>query len=170
MTSDRFSPSPSTQKSRLCSSLAVYLGLSFVLHLIWENVQAPLYTSFDSFLQHFLMCLFATATGDMLFMLTIYIALAAAFERLDWPAEDDLLRRPATWVLSLIIGGLLAVSFELWAIHVEQRWFYDTMPTIPVLEIGILPLLQMLVIPVLVIAATHYFVVRFGRRKAEGFA
>jgi hypothetical protein len=59
-------------------------------------------------------------------------------------------------VLPLIIGPLLAVSFELWAIYVEERWVYgERMPLIPVIGVGVFPLVQMIVIPTACIAGSH---------------
>ena len=139
-------------------SILVYFGIGFVLHLVWENAQAPLYAGFESFAQHFGMCLYATATGDMIFMAVIYAGLAAAFSNPDWPRRLDLLRHSATWILPLIIGPLLAVSFELWVIHVEERWVYgELMPVVPVLEVGLSPLAQMAVIPPATILLAHKF-------------
>lgn len=140
----------------LIRSLLIYFGITFVLHLLWENAQSPLYDGFASFAQHFVMCLYATATGDMIFMAVIYLALATAFSDPDWLRRPGLLHRAATWTLPLVIGPLLAVSFELWAIHVEERWVYgDLMPIVPVLQIGLSPLAQMVVIPSATVALAH---------------
>ncbi len=53
--------------------LAVWFGFSFVLHFVWEHVQMPLYgLQHVAFWDGVWICLFATATGDMLFMLIIF--------------------------------------------------------------------------------------------------
>lgn len=128
--------------------ILVFFGGSFLLHLLWENAQAPLFQGYDSFVQHFLICLKATATGDMLFMLVIYCALALVHQDIWWPSNPKTLRHPATWVIPPVIGVLLAASFELWAIHAARHWTYaEAMPIIPILQIGILPLLQMMIVP-----------------------
>lgn len=130
--------------------IIVFFGSSFLLNLLWENAQAPLFQGYDSFTQHFPICLKATATGDMLFMLVIYCTLAFVHRDRWWPSNPKTYRRPATWILPPIIGILLAISFELWAIHVAHRWTYAaTMPILPMLQIGIPPLVQMMLIPIL---------------------
>jgi hypothetical protein len=44
-------------------------------------------------------------------------------------------------------GGVIAVGFEKWALAVEQ-WFYtDDMPMVPLLHVGWLPLLQLMILP-----------------------
>jgi L-cystine uptake protein TcyP (sodium:dicarboxylate symporter family) len=65
---------------------------------------------------------------------------------------------PATWILALLIGALLAVSFELWAVFADHRWQYAaSMPLIPILQIGFTPVLQMIFIPLLVLSFTSRF-------------
>lgn len=130
--------------------ILVFFGGSFLLHLLWENAQAPLFQGYESFAQHFLICLKATTTGDMLFMLVIYCVLALVHRDMWWPSNSKTFHHPATWILPPVIGILLAVSFELWAIHVARRWTYaEAMPIIPILQVGILPLLQMMIVPLL---------------------
>jgi len=138
--------------------IVTFFGSSFLLHLIWENLQAPLYLGFASFQQHFWMCLKATATGDMLFMLTIYLALAAIHGDWLWIAHAATFRHPATWLIALLIGVLLAVSFELWAVYVVERWQYSaSMPILPILRIGLTPVLQMIAIPIAVLFVSFRF-------------
>lgn len=129
--------------------LLAYFGSSFLLHFLWENLQAPLYTCFWEypFVQCLLICLKATATGDMLFMLTIYLALAVVHRDWFWVSKEAAYKHPATWLLAVFIGVLLAVSFELWAVHVVLRWQYASMPLLPIVQVGITPILQMIIVP-----------------------
>lgn len=128
-------------------TLTAFFGGSFSLHLLWENLQMPLYEGFTSLQEHFWICLKATATGDMLFMFTIYLALAAVHRDWFWVSNASVFRHPATWLITVLIGVLLAVSFELWAVHVAHRWQYASMPLVPLLRVGLTPVLQMVVIP-----------------------
>lgn len=129
-----------------------YFVISFLLHLVWENAQAPLYDCYATFWQCFWICLKAVATGDMIFMAVIYLALAAVHRDIRWTDHPATFKHPGTWLLALLIGILLAVGFELWAVHVDHRWLYmPGMPIVPIIEVGLLPVLQMLVIPVLVL-------------------
>ncbi len=94
------------------------------------------------------MCFKATATGDMLFMLTLFATIATIHEDIWWLSNRESYLHPATWVVQIVIGVLLAISFELWAVHAVNRWVYDSMPLVPVLVVGISPILQMTFIPV----------------------
>lgn len=147
---------PILPHSRLLPLATFFLG-SFLLNLLWENVQAPLFRGYESFAQHFPICLKATATGDMLFIFTIYLCLAMVHRDWQWLRNPLTYRHPATWLLPIIIGLLLATSFELWAVHAAHRWQYtNSMPLIPLLQIGLTPILQMIVIPTIVLLLTKF--------------
>ena len=134
--------------------LIVYVGSSFLLHLLWENLHGPLYlvgtTPPDT-----QRLLFATATGDMIFMLVIFAVLAMLHRDWLWVSKKTSYAKISTWIVAIAIGVLLGTSFELWAVHIDHRWTYaEAMPIIPVLGIGLSPVLQMVVVPVAVLAIT----------------
>lgn len=145
-------------------SIGIYFGTSFFLHLLWENLQAPLFAGYENFWQCFPICLKA-ATGDMLFMLFIFMTLAILHRNIFWLSNLSSYRHPATWILAIIIGILLAVSFELWAVFVDERWQYAQMPLLPILDIGITPVLQMMGIPSLAIFLTKKYASGRHRNK-----
>lgn len=144
-------------RSHRLSALTAFIGGSFLLHLLWENLQAPLYAGFTSFRQHFWICFKAT-WGDLFFMFIIYASLAFVHRNPLWIADRSTYTHPATWVITLLLGILLAVSFELWAVYVDHRWQYaEAMPLIPVIKIGLTPVLQMLFIPIITLLFTSRF-------------
>lgn len=130
--------------------MIAFFGMSFVLHLLWENAQAPFYQGYTSFSQHVWICLKAAATGDMLFMLVIYAALALRHRDILWVANAAIYTRPATWIIAILTGLLLAAGFEFWAVNIVHHWQYGSMPT--VFGIGLLPMLQMIVVPSLTLS------------------
>lgn len=145
------------------SSLAVYFGIAFPLHLVWEVLQGPLFAGFESYAGHFLPCLWGAATGDMIFMGVIYLSLAASFGQINWLSRPFLLREPSTWMLAPLIGALLGAGFELWAVHVDRRWAYgQLMPIVPVLQVGWTPVAQMLVVPLTTIGLSSWLLRRIG--------
>ena len=129
-------------------ALLAYFGSSFFLQLLWENLQAPLYVGYTSFYQHFWICLKATVTGDMIFMVLIYLALALIHKDICWVRNRAAYLSPATWTLTVVVGVLLAVSFEWWAVFVAHRWVYGIMPLVPMLHVGLTPVSQMIAVPV----------------------
>jgi len=84
--------------------------IGLVLNLLWENLQAPLYKGYTSFIQH-----------------------------LNWKSILSL----------LIIGTVIGVGIERWA-FITGRWSYtESVPIIPFLKVGITPILQMMIVPIL---------------------
>lgn len=136
-------------------ALISYFGWSFVLHLIWESAQAPLFDGYTSFWQHFFVCLYGTATGDMFFMAVIYLVLVAVHRDGWWVAHKECYDHVATWIIPVVVGTLLAMSFELWAVYVAHRWVYGVMPLIPIVGVGVTPVLQMIFVPLATIALAH---------------
>jgi hypothetical protein len=143
--------------SHRLGALGIFLASSFFLNLLWENLQAPLYAGFVSFLQHFWICFRAT-WGDLLFMSVIYAAIALIHRDFYWLVDRAAYAQAATWIIAILMGILLAANFELWAVYVDNRWQYSaSMPLIPVLQIGLTPVLQMIFIPLLVLSIASRF-------------
>lgn len=141
--------------------ILVFFGSSFLLHLIWENAQMPLYHAPTiSLWDSFTMCLSATATGDMIFMLILYLTVAIIHRNVWWTEDQTTYKHPGTWILPVLAGVLLATSFELWAIYVDHRWVYSSMPMIPVVRVGLTPVLQLVVIPLAVVLICRCFTAR----------
>lgn len=138
----------------------MYIASSFLLHLLWENAQAPFYEGYESFAQHFWICFWGTLTGDMVFMGVIYTILAVVHRNFFWLGSRDAYLRPVTWFFPPVIGVLLAVSYELWAVYSAHRWAYANMPLIPVLEVGVFPVLQMVVVPLIVLLVNFWWVLK----------
>ena len=118
------------------------LVIGFSLNLIWENAQAPLYRGYNGFSGHFWTCLVASVV-DALVLLLLYTLFAVFNRSLYWP----LIVRPWQYGLLALFGGLLAVWFEKWALAGEQWSYTDNMPTVPVFDVGLLPFLQLLLLP-----------------------
>jgi phosphate starvation-inducible membrane PsiE len=141
---------------RLQPVVAFFL-LSLFMHLVWENVQMVFFEVGNATLwQIFKMCLFATVTGDTLFMVALYLTLTVVHQDIWWSAKRSAYNHPATWVLPIVVGTLLAVNFELWAVYAVQRWRYQSMPLIPFINVGITPVLQMIVVPTVTIAICRW--------------
>lgn len=135
------------------------IGWGFALNLLWENAQAPLYSGYESFAQHFPLCLRASI-GDVVILLVLYAALAVVFRDADWPDQEN----GKQYAMASIMGMGVAIGIELWALS-KGRWAYDAlMPTLSPFGAGVLPILQLAIIPPLVfwIAAKH------NRNIAEG--
>ena len=131
--------------------------IAFITNLIWENLQAPLYTGFKNFGQHFLFCLVASLV-DAVVILAFYFIIS-------------LIRKDAFWILNisladmlvlLALGLLTALLFEKWALQ-SGTWDYTSeMPVI--FGIGLAPLIQLAILSIISI---YLVKIAFGRRVAR---
>jgi hypothetical protein len=146
--------------------VGAYFGSSLALHFLWEQAQM---SSFElpvlSRAEAVWMCLRATVTGDLAFMTVLYCAAAIIHRDWWWVAEPTAYRHPATWVIPTVLGVLLAVSFELWAVYCVARWEYGSMPLVPVLRVGLWPVLQMMLVPLATVAICHWCAARHTRNR-----
>lgn len=130
--------------------LAVFLPRLFVIavlvNYVWELVQAPLYVGMDSFKLVWWHCGLA-ALGDGLLMLLIYAAGWAVLRKWDWFVHPGVIG----YVVMLLTGLAIGVGVEWLAVFVAKRWNYTAqMPLVPLLNIGLAPVTQMLALPPLI--------------------
>jgi len=116
--------------------------LALVLNLIWENAQAPLYFGYTDFFAHFEICLMATL-GDIVIFYGVYLVFALAWKDWRW---FTVLSAPKMATLAAI-GFITAVIIERWALLVGRWAYMDAMPIVPIVQVGLLPVLQMMVLP-----------------------
>ncbi len=127
--------------------MAVIL-IAFALHFSWEMAQHNLYPLTHSmpFWRATAFCARATV-GDLV-ITTVAFSAAAMSVGWHWPL---LRRRLSSTLIFLTIGILLTIGSEIYAVS-TGRWAYDErMPQI--FGVGLSPLLQWIVIPLLEIAA-----------------
>lgn len=119
------------------------LAVAFLLNWIWEATHAAAYVeSTGPFLYRLRHCLPMAGT-DALWTLAIW-GLATA---ICWRTE----RRALRLATLAVLGALTAVVVERIALA-DGRWTYNAlMPIIPVVGVGLWPVAQMVVLPVLAV-------------------
>lgn len=98
--------------------------------------------------------------------LTLYLTVAVIHKKRWWLSDRAVYSRPAAWIVPLIVGVLLAVSFELWAVHAVHRWQYRSMPLVPVIHVGVTPVFQMILIPLAATALCCRLAIRQSQVRA----
>lgn len=124
----------------------LYLSLTaFIMNFIWEMVQMPFFRDM-SFADpdDWLLC-FLAALSDGIIVVAIFFIGRLFFKSFHWA---DHLNLPKTIYL-LAIGFLIAVYFEVKALHIGEWSYSELMPIIPFLDIGLLPTVQMMLLPML---------------------
>jgi hypothetical protein len=132
----------------------VALGLAaFALHFVWEMGHAKWYATMNALP-------FWTATAwcaraaliDVAISAIAYAAAALVARNVRW------VRNPRALLLTiyLAIGIVVTLAIERWAVAVGRWRYAATMPTIA--GVGLSPLLQWIVIPLLVATLAHLIV------------
>lgn len=122
--------------------------LAFGLNLIWENLHSPLYVHYQGEAITFLMLLRAALVDAFIILVLIrLLRLAPSFSKLSW--------------LIILFGIIVSIIMEYWALG-SGRWAYaETMPIIPLLEVGLTPTIQLGLLAYL----TYKLVFQFALKK-----
>ena len=125
---------------------------SFLLHFVWEMLQAPTYAGMAT-MAHWdgvILCLEATL-GDVGFALTAFVLASLSARSRFWFRTWQLFPT----AIYMATGLLLTIGFEYYYTEVSLRWTYsDLMPRVPPLGTGLSPLMQWLLIPPLALWLT----------------
>ena len=125
---------------------------SFLLHFVWEFLQAPTYAGMIE-MNHWggiKLCTSATF-GDVGFALTAFWFTSLLARSRNWIFKPMLNQL----IIFVGVGVFLTVSFEYYYTNISLRWTYsEPMPLVPPFGTGLSPLLQWIIVPLIVI----YFV------------
>jgi hypothetical protein len=131
--------------------------VSVGINYLWEMAQMPFYEgmSFQNLIS-WLLC-FRASLGDGIIILAIWAAGFVVFRRIDWYRRINLKS-----VFVLVTSGVLIASvIEIHALKIG-RWSYSpNMPLVSPWDVGLTPLLQLIVLPVLVM----YIAGQWNRKK-----
>jgi len=128
------------------TALRWYLPFVVAANLVWEFAQLPLYTIWwKAPAGHIVFAALHCTGGDAL-IATMTLVLALLFMGGGWPEQRSAFRRVAVLTVAMGVGYTM---FSEWLnVEVQEAWAYsEAMPMIPVVELGLSPVLQWLVIP-----------------------
>jgi hypothetical protein len=131
----------------------IYVLFAFLMHFFWEMAQAPLFSGLPerTHREGLIVCGIATL-GDVVIALLAFWTVSAMNRSRLWhlhPTGTD-------WVVYLGVGLGITAAYEILATRVLNRWSYaETMPTLPVVGIGLVPILQWILVPPIVLWLTR---------------
>lgn len=118
--------------------------LAFVLNFAWEITQIPLYKNNVYDVLHISFCALA-AVADVIMILLIYFGYALVFKNTFFIKNINIQRA----LLVILTGGIGAILAEMRHLS-EGDWAYSSlMPIIPIVNAGISPVLQFMLLPLL---------------------
>ena len=116
----------------------------------------PLYVENGSWFEFASHCIIPSL-GDGIIVMLIFCVGWLARGRSDWADQPD----GAGYALMLMTGFSIAVLVEWLGFYGLKRWTYTgNMPLLPGLGIGIVPVLQMLILPPLIFKITNWWFAR----------
>lgn len=135
--------------------------VAIVFNYPWELAQSHLYVEGANIRAMWWHCLVASL-GDGFLVLLIFAAGWLTWRKADWFAQPGARR----YGLMLAAGLILGAAVEWVALHLLQRWSYAAdMPRVPGLDIGIVPLVQMLALPPVVFRVVAAWRTRLVSRR-----
>ena len=132
-------------------SLRRYLVVIAVGNLVWEFAHMPLYTIWNTGSTGEIVFAAVHCTGGDLLIATSALLLSLLVFGAGWPWERRSVRRV---IASTIVLGVGYTLFSEWLnIVVREAWAYsELMPVVPIVDAGLSPLLQWIVVPGLAFA------------------
>lgn len=124
-------------------NVALVFGLAFVLNFIWEISQSFLYAPHYVGIAGLITVHLRASLGDVLIIFVIMLLDTFISKNLYVGEKIGKIRLAAI----IFIGLMLATSVEKYALA-TGRWSYNpSMPIVPWLNVGLTPILQMMLIP-----------------------
>lgn len=141
----------------LCG-LKVYLGVTAVANLAWEILQIPLYTiSMTGTAREIAFAVLHCTGGDVLIALGVLTLALVTIGTKGWPSESH----KGVLLVTLALGIGYTIFSEWLNLVVRSSWAYSNwMPVVPIINVGLSPLLQWIVIPLIALS--------LARREALG--
>lgn len=135
-----------SQPVHLWRVIARYLSVILIGNLIWELAHMPLYTlwyegSWGEIVYAWLHC----TAGDVMIAASALLIAMLIFGR-SWLCSRQTFLRLA--ILTIVLGVSYTIFSEYLNITIRQSWAYsEQMPVIPLIDTGLSPLMQWIVLP-----------------------
>ncbi len=138
----------------------IVILLSFLLNFAWELAQLPLYKDSSYDIQHIAFCALASI-ADALMLLLLYLGFALLNKNPIW------VQNIGFWqvFILMIIGAIGAIIGEM-AHTSKGNWAYaESMPMLPIINVGLSPVLQFFLLPALIYYFSFYFLKKVTKKK-----
>ena len=130
----------------LVRRLTMLFVVAVLVNYPWERLQSPLYVHSDGDSIPWWLCL-AASLVDGLFVVVIFGVGWMALGHRTWFEQPGI----EGYLVMLISGVAISVGVEWTTVHVLRWWTYSArMPLLPIANIGLAPMIQMLVLPPLI--------------------
>jgi len=123
-----------------------YFLIIILGNLLWEFVQMPLYTIWNEGTWGEIGFAALHCTGGDILIATSTLVLALLIAGSGWPEGKRVYWRVAA--LTIVFGVAYTIFSEWLNIVIREAWAYsELMPVIPIIDAGLSPILQWIIIP-----------------------
>ncbi len=128
--------------------------ISFLLNFVWEISQMGFYSALGmgdlSDYWNFVRIHWQVSLKDALMVVLAYLVIGFVLRNWSWPASFN-----RGWIVLLAVLPLWQAVVEYYSVYIYGRWGYaESMPLL--FGIGLLPILQMLILPSAAILLSRY--------------
>ncbi len=138
--------------------------LAFLLNFSWEVAQIPFYKATSFAAGHVAFCALASL-ADAIMVLLLYLGLGFIFKNPIWIKDMKWQRI----VILILIGATGAILSELRHVSLGTWAYADSMLIIPIVNVGITPVLQFMILPLLVYLLSFHGLVILNRKGKNYF-
>lgn len=147
---------PTLFRGKFCRALMRYMMVIAVGNTIWEVAQLPLYTLWSTERSGGIAyALLHCTIGDLMIAFLTLTTSLIAVRAWRWPGDR--------WLAVALLSVMFAVGYTVFSewlnVEIRKSWAYsELMPIVPILGVGLSPILQWIVVPLL----AHFSVWRGG--------
>ena len=122
----------------LFRTLTLVALVSFLLHLGWESLHVQLYTGYENWTGGAPVVFLATI-GDVLYTLGAFALVSGFKGSIEWIKEAT----KRDYLMLVTLGFLIALFVEYKGLALHRWQYLPDMPLIPLLQVGLSPIIQM---------------------------
>lgn len=148
------------QKKIFNRMVIIIIISAFLFNLTWEILQIPLYKEGNYKWNHILFCVWASV-ADVIMVLLIYFGFALIYKNALWIKNFNTKRI----IILILTGGTGAILAEVWHLSIATWSYASAMPLIPVVDVGLSPVLQFMVLPIMIYKLSF----KTGMEKAKKY-
>ena len=130
----------------ITKKLLYIVFFAFIVNLAWEVPHSLLYkTTTEMSVSEYVPRILQASAGDIVMILIIFAIISLYNNSVKWS-----ILQKKNIILSILLGIIVSVTFEIYALNTNKFAYLPSMPLIPLLNVGITPVLQMIVAPLIV--------------------
>ncbi len=144
-----------TEKKIFSRFVITTILFAFLFNVAWEILQIPLFKGGVYEWQHILFCVLASV-ADVIMVLIIYFGFALIYKNALWIKNLNTNRI----ILLILTGGAGAILAEIRHLSIGTWSYADAMPLIPIVNVGLSPVLQFMILPILIYSLSYKTLVK----------